>query len=377
MFRSCEDSADWWRFLGFMASRMRANDLISYSTCTSDCYGGFFVADSSLTFCELHDLGYCYSHFMWCNNQQVHWLDRACANSAWSQVFPNAKVSHGASPYLDHLLVIIKLCPVLRWDLSGGRKYFHFEAAWLQDRACEDIVTRTWTSPGTNKIAKLERALTTDHQSMLTEEGKARRARDKEDITNLILQEEVFWKQRSKDLWLRDGDWKSSFFHAKASHRHQTNVTRRLWQADGSWTDSVEGMAEDLQQVFTEVEGQKHYMNLKLDISKAYDKVERLFIWTALEDRGTVLGVAIFRGAPRISHLLFVDDTCHNIPAELQERLADELGIRLESTHAVYLGLSTLALKSKRALFAALKNHIWRRIQGWHEKHCLTQGRRS
>ncbi|KAL0348099.1 UNVERIFIED_CONTAM: hypothetical protein Sangu_1037700, partial [Sesamum angustifolium] len=151
-------------------------------------------------------------------------LDRACANSAWSQVFPNAKVSHGASPYSDHLLVIIKLCPVLRWDLSGGRKCFHSEAAWLQDRACEDIVTCTWTSSGTffsenllrdkvvevsarlagwgrlfgrqarDKITKLERALMTDHQSVLTEEGKARRARDKEDITKLILQEEVFWK---------------------------------------------------------------------------------------------------------------------------------------------------------------------------------------
>ncbi|KAL0348100.1 UNVERIFIED_CONTAM: hypothetical protein Sangu_1037800 [Sesamum angustifolium] len=127
-------------------------------------------------------------------------------------------------------------------------------------------------------------------------------------------------------------------------------------------------------------------MNLKLNISKAYDKVEWPFLWTALEslsslfrvaeERGIVLGVAICRGAPRISHLLFVDDTMvfcparvhtvvhvrwiletyklvsgqeinlhkssivfsHNIPAELQEWLADELGIRLESTHATTFG---------------------------------------
>ncbi|KAL0387362.1 UNVERIFIED_CONTAM: hypothetical protein Sradi_2618000 [Sesamum radiatum] len=267
-----------------------------------------------------------------------------------------------------------------------------------------------------DKIAKLERALTTDHQSVLTEEGKARRARDKEDITKLILQEEVFWKQRSKDLWLRDGDWNSSFFHAKASHRHQTNVTRRLWQADGLFQKiskvvastsplwSIQRWQRICNEFLQRLRGDPLSPYLFLFCTKSLSSLFRV-----AEERGTVLGVAICRGAPSISHLLFVDDTMvfcparvhtvvhvrwiletyklvsgqeinlhkssivysHKIPAELQEWLADELGIRLESTHAVYLGLSTLAFRSKLALFAALKDHIWRRIQGWHEKHCL------
>ncbi|KAL0433054.1 UNVERIFIED_CONTAM: hypothetical protein Slati_2639700 [Sesamum latifolium] len=51
------------------------------------------------------------------------------------------------------------------------------------------------------------------------------------------------------------------------------------------------------------------------------------------------------------------------------------LGIRLENKHEVYLGLPALAFRSKRALFAALKDRIWRRIHGWQEKTLSQAGK--
>lgn len=46
-------------------------------------------------------------------------------------------------------------------------------------------------------------------------------------LRQLLSQEESFWKQRSKVLWLKEGDSNSRFFHATA-------YTRKLQRVDGS-----------------------------------------------------------------------------------------------------------------------------------------------
>ncbi|KAK4404580.1 putative mitochondrial protein [Sesamum angolense] len=221
----------------------------------------------------------------------------------------------------------------------------------------------------------------------------------------------------------------------------------------------------------THSKGRKQFLNLKLDISKAYDRVEWCFLekvlgklgfppsfidlimlcitsvsysfvlsgsrfGSILPQRGlrqgdplspylfllctesfsslfrhaeanrVVPGVPICRGAPAISHLLFAYDTMifcpasqdivqhvqeilasykqaseqqinlqkssvafiRNTPLEVQRHLGEVLGIRLENKHEKYLGLPSMAFRSKRALFAPLKDRIWKRIHSWHEK---------
>ncbi|KAL0286137.1 UNVERIFIED_CONTAM: putative mitochondrial protein [Sesamum calycinum] len=228
----------------------------------------------------------------------------------------------------------------------------------------------------------------------------------------------------------------------------------------------------------THSKGRKQFLNLKLDISKAYDRVEWCFLervlgklgfppsfidlimlcitsvsysfvligsrfGSILPQRGLrqgdplspylfllctesfsslfrhaeanreVPGVPICRGAPAISHLLFADDTMifcpasqdtvqhvqeilasykqasgqkinlqkssiafsRNTPLEVQRHLAEVLGIRLENKHEKYLGLPSMAFRSKRALFASLKDRIWKKIHGWHEKTLSQAGK--
>ncbi|KAL0292490.1 UNVERIFIED_CONTAM: putative mitochondrial protein [Sesamum radiatum] len=413
-----------------------------------------------------------------------------------------------------------------------------------------------------DRILALEKSLVNLQTSTLTEEVKARELNDRAELSKLITQEEIFWKQRSKDLWLKEGDRNTRFFHAKASHRYHTNSIRRLQCSDGSWTDSVDGirqcivdyfdkvftstrplsddilrgtehlpvvvdnaMVDDLQRPFTEIEckqpqsltqyrpislcnviykiaskaianrlkpwldriispaqsafvpgrlitdnvllafetnhflhthskGRKRFMNLKLDISKAYDRVEWSFLRRVLgklgfpcsfidliilcvssvsysfvlsgsrfgsitpqrglrqgdplspylfllcteslsslfrvaSAQGLVPGVAVCR----VQHVRGILDTyklasgqeinlckssatfSRNTPVVLQQQLADLLGIRLENKHELYLGLPAMAFRSKKALFAALKDRIWRRIHGWHERTLSQAGK--
>ncbi|KAL0429070.1 UNVERIFIED_CONTAM: hypothetical protein Sradi_0533000 [Sesamum radiatum] len=95
-----------------------------------------------------------------------------------------------------------------------------------------------------NRIKELEQSLVSLRQNPITGTSKARELRAKEELSKLISQEEIFWKQRSKALWLKEGDRNSSFFHANASRRFQTNYIQKIKRADGDWTDSV----EDVQQ---------------------------------------------------------------------------------------------------------------------------------
>lgn len=52
-------------------------------------------------------------------------------------------------------------------------------------------------------------------------------------IDNVLLDEEIYWKQRSKAGWLRERDKNPKFFHAKALARKRKNRILGLEDEDG------------------------------------------------------------------------------------------------------------------------------------------------
>lgn len=64
----------------------------------------------------------------------------------------------------------------------------------------------------------------------------------------LLERKEVYWKQRSKQFWLREGDQNTRFFHNLASGRKRNNKVARLKDKNDKWKEE----ARDLLEIITE-----------------------------------------------------------------------------------------------------------------------------
>ena len=61
------------------------------------------------------------------------------------------------------------------------------------------------------------------------------------------------WRQRSRILWLKDGDRNTKFFHSKASQWRRRNYITKLYDSTGRWctsqsqvNDTILGFYRDL-----------------------------------------------------------------------------------------------------------------------------------
>lgn len=77
---------------------------------------------------------------------------------------------------------------------------------------------------------------------------------DTKHLLYLILdQKEIFWRQRSKQLWLGAGDKNTKFFHAACSKRQRTNRIEKLKDETGAWVDWQNGLQNLIQGFYSKL----------------------------------------------------------------------------------------------------------------------------
>ena len=101
----------------------------------------------ALDHCGFVDLGFSGSEFAWHGRRRGEWiwerLDRGVANYEWLTRFPTGRVKHLNCFTSDHRPILLSLDGNTEFQ-KWRRKPFRFEAMWISDLECKEVVKRAW-----------------------------------------------------------------------------------------------------------------------------------------------------------------------------------------------------------------------------------------
>ncbi|XP_077227627.1 uncharacterized protein LOC143860719 [Tasmannia lanceolata] len=225
----------------------------------------------------LIDVGYVGNRFTRCNNQineRCGWarLDRVFTNSAWITDFQSTTVTHLSRTCSDH-------CPLLL-DLKSSAapavKPFKFQSTWCRHADFQKVLSSARSIPvdGTAlellaiKLKNTKRSLKSwnkdqfgnifqnvkdaedlvtraenIHQDDINQVNTATLEGAREKLKEVMLQEEIFMRQKSKDKWSKEGDRKTKFFHASVQLQRKYGGIRRIFN-DNSWEENPQKIKE-------------------------------------------------------------------------------------------------------------------------------------
>ncbi|KAL5754887.1 hypothetical protein ACOSP7_023107 [Xanthoceras sorbifolium] len=209
-------------------------------------------------------------------------LDMSLCTLQWRIQFLEASIRHLDYESSDHRALIVEnISKKVQNGSNSWQSRFHFEEAWLHDEEAKKIIENNWhhlqgssaVASVLDNVGRVTSRLQTwnrDKRKTATLELKKLRGDLKElmgasrlDFSliksvekkiDLILQDfEVFWRQRSRALWLRAGDRNSKCFYAKASQRRRRNHINGLIDERGFWRPDV----EDIQHIISDYFGKR------------------------------------------------------------------------------------------------------------------------
>ena len=87
--------------------------------------------------------------------------------------------------------------------------------------------------------------------SSMNDPNKVSKIRElKNSINPLLRQDELFWRQRSRSIWLPARDKNTKYFHQRASQRHRKNHIHGVEDQNGEWCTCERHIAIVAEQYF-------------------------------------------------------------------------------------------------------------------------------
>ncbi|XP_062079259.1 uncharacterized protein LOC133783627 [Humulus lupulus] len=149
-------------------------------------------------------------------------------------------------------------------DKEKIRKPFRFENMWTRDLNYFWVIKRAWQSTFqgdlmrnfNHKLIATKKNLAkwnqlhfrSIHDQIRLAKAKLqkveldtlndfkRELQARKNLNEVLKREEIFWKQKSRIKWLREGDRSTKFFHASTIIRRRRNYISTLKSFEGTWT---------------------------------------------------------------------------------------------------------------------------------------------
>ncbi|CAN6722681.1 unnamed protein product [Malus baccata var. baccata] len=230
---------------------------------------------------ELMDLGYEGYPFTWRNNRETlpiqQRLDRGLATHGWHDLFPDTILRHVVLEGSDHAMLLLSTEKFRAWR---GRK-FSFDGRWSKSEECRELVVGEWIdrTRGSHayrfceKIKTLRKSLKTWYKETGRNSKKKvellkaeiRVALQSKDFSSGAVKqkekelrvahkdEELYWKTKSRNQWLNEGDKNTKFFHAQTLKRRRRNQIRGIEDSQGVWQEEDKEIADTAVGYFTEL----------------------------------------------------------------------------------------------------------------------------
>ncbi|CAL1406673.1 unnamed protein product [Linum trigynum] len=226
----------------------------------------FQVMESFRAFTDnagLFDLGFKGPPYTWSNRQGLSThilerLDRALVTDNLLSLWPLMHLTHLSDLGSDHRIILLQLIP----GVGKGKPSFHFDHRWCQNNDAHAIVLGEWqvSMQGTpqfqlfslckavrHRLVEWARMGTTNSARQIRELRSAIESeRDtfpvnweviqvlETQLAAAYLQEEAYWKQKSRTNCLQVGDANTNHFHRATTQRRRQNFIEALQDEAGT-----------------------------------------------------------------------------------------------------------------------------------------------